>query len=165
MDPILEVWRWDDPARRAACFKVFNEDQIGLWAIWQIDGQIDNGGVVQAISNSDGELCEEAVQGFRRFGLIDHAELLDEALSLFERPIPLDREDRHRMLERATGVDADLYDPASASKLFMAGSDLTKDVNDRYFTLKKTIYGRDMNLLQDLSQIIEKRKDSFFKLD
>ena len=114
--------------------------------------------------NSYGELAEDAVSGFRRFGMAAHADLIEEAFDHFERPIPLDRMDRWRMLEArlqpgtpprsATTLDGVEWYSEIATKLTV----LIGDVEDRYFALKSSQPG----ILETLARIVDERKDSFF---
>ena len=165
LDPLEAVWNWDDPRCHAACVEVFNKDQLALWAIWNIDGQINNGGVIQALWNSFGELCEEAVSGFRHFDLHEHASLLDEAFSMFERPISLRREERRCMLERILKHQSINGDPLgvvareSVSALFTAGSARVSAIENRYFDLNE-----EEDTLGLLARIVDRRKDQYFLL-
>lgn len=110
LQPFLTSWRWDDPDRRGVLTRLLNADQLAVWSIWNVDGQIDNGGSVQAVSNSYGELCEDAIIGFAQLGLQDYAQLMDRAFSCYERPISRDRGERLLMLERLAGLSGDPHD-------------------------------------------------------
>ncbi len=81
-------------------FAKITEKQKNLYAAYWADYEICNGGFEQFFSNSTGMLGPEAVVGYRAIGMIDSAELVQEACLLLGIPFPRERADRQERLER-----------------------------------------------------------------
>lgn len=103
-----EQWDFDDLEADQAFAKKLTKEQLLLWAVCNVDGQICNGGFSQALFNSYGQLAEEAIPGLRLFGLDEFADLVDQAWNEFGiRPIPRDREVRIERLEQIEPTEED----------------------------------------------------------
>ena len=86
---IETLWIFDRPWSYRMLARRITKEQLYLWAVLNISGQVCNGGFYQALFNSYGELAEESIAGLRMFGLSRHAEIFDEAFNAFGiRPIP-----------------------------------------------------------------------------
>ncbi|GAB6844396.1 hypothetical protein HNR00_002541 [Methylorubrum rhodinum] len=158
---VASGWEFEEPEWRRVNQPRLNEDQIGLFAIWNVAGQIENGGITQVFYNSFGELAEDALQGARRFGLNRLADILEEAYDRFARPVPIDREERWRLLEKMAGMQPhDSEDMEAVSEIFKKCSKVFDDLDDRYFDL---LNESGESILITLARIIEARKGSFFK--
>jgi hypothetical protein len=86
----------------------FDDDALKLreelFSVWRADEDIVNGGFAQFFANSSGDGAEEAVLGFRRFGLPEFADLLEEVYAAIgPRPVPADFDDRLPWLEAKFG--------------------------------------------------------------
>ena len=167
IDPLDSVWRWDDPVTREACIGTFNKDQLALWSIWNVDGQICNGGFTQVFYNSYGELAEEALRGFQRFKMNKYADPLEEAFGKFTRPIPIARRDRLTTPESTlevdlgTTTDKGLHDMRRVSEMFHKSSQFFDGLEKIYFNLRHSQGDFD----KVLCRIRDEREESFFVID
>lgn len=158
---IASGWKFDEPEWRHVNQPRLNEDQIGVFAIWNVTGQIENGGITQVFYNSYGELAEEALQGARRFGLSQLADILEEAYDRFARPVPIDREDRWRLLEKMARMQPhDSENMEAVSEIFTKCASVFDDLDDRYFDI---LNESGESILITLARIVEARKESFFE--
>jgi hypothetical protein len=75
--------------------------QRALYALYWLGSETSNGGLHQYFWNPAGMLADEAVQGARRLGLSDYAELLAQAVTtVFDRPsVPQDQRSRQQALD------------------------------------------------------------------
>jgi hypothetical protein len=153
---------WEDIECREFCLSLFNEDQTALWAIWGVDLEIENGGFIQFFENSYGEIAEEAVHGFRRFNMNGYADLLKEAFNKFERPIPIGREDRWRMVQRRLGLNVvGMKSTREQNTMaYMRGNLLLDGLDIRYAELKEA----EGYFIEVLCHKVEERRASFFRL-
>lgn len=69
-----------------------------LFAVHFCQSEVRNGGFAQFFSNPTGVLVPEAVQGFRRLGMQDAAELLEKAMGYFGLAYPRERAVREALL-------------------------------------------------------------------
>ncbi len=100
---VEELWQFDNPKAAKKLASRMTKEQLLLWAVINVDGQVENGGFSQVFSNSYGELAEEAITGLRTIGLIRQAEIYDEVFTLFgARPVPRNRDTRIERLEKLT---------------------------------------------------------------
>lgn len=167
-----DTWEWDSPEVTKPLLPLVTEEQHLLWAVDNIVGQICNGGFSQALYNSYGELAEEAILGLRKFGLTRHAELVDQAWSLFGvRPIPLDREIRIARLEALAEMEDKDPSPASliehASAVFTGTSERWSDLEDGFFALLHAdTHGDGYNAAyyRPLAEWVYENRDRFFIL-
>lgn len=103
---VRTLWRYEDPVTARTLVTKMTEEQLSLWAVYNMIGQVCNGGFSQALYNSYGELSEEAVSGLRMFGFDRHAQIFDEAWNAFGiRPIPRHRQKRIAHLESLANVE------------------------------------------------------------
>lgn len=106
-DEIVNAWDFDDMDAARALATRLTQEQVLLWAVVNMVGQVSNGGFSQALYNSYGQLAEESVEGLELFGFIRHAEIFDEALTRFGvRPVPREREVREARLEVLSSMAA-----------------------------------------------------------
>jgi len=74
--------------------------QSAVWALWETDGEVNNGGFEQFFFNSAGALIDEAIQGADPIGASANAEILREAAEVFsDGDVPESREARWRILD------------------------------------------------------------------
>ena len=57
----------------------------GLYATWELEAEVNNGGFNQFFWNSSGRWAEQAVLGFRLFGAEEHARIAAEAIEVYAR--------------------------------------------------------------------------------
>lgn len=135
----LSLWEWDNlPASKTLVTKM-TEEQLLLWAVDNIVGQICNGGFDLALDNSYGELAEDAIIGLRKFGLVRHAEIVDEAWNVFGvRPVPRSRIVRWEQLERLS--NAEPLAPIEPPILRRAGTIFT-EISKAWYDLETEFYG------------------------
>jgi hypothetical protein len=65
-----------------------------LFAAHWCQSEVRNGGLHQFFGNPTGILAPEARDGFRAVGIVEWADILDEAMQFFGDPYPRVREDR-----------------------------------------------------------------------
>jgi hypothetical protein len=77
-----EIAAWPKPYRQLFLLHLFNEEML-------------NGGVHQFFVNSSGDFAPEVVSTMRDVGLPRHADAVQRAIDMFEKPYPSDRNVRH----------------------------------------------------------------------
>ena len=70
-----------------------------LYALWTVDGEVNNGGFEQFFVNTSGALTQEAIRGAREIGARRHERILRAAVAPFQRGVPKDRAARQRALD------------------------------------------------------------------
>ncbi len=132
-------WRFDNPNAAKNLVGRMTKEQLLLWAVTNVAGQVCNGGFSQALYNSYGELAEESITGLRTFGLIRHAEIFDEAFTLFGvRPVPRDRDSRIEHLEILANIEKE----ASKSLHFIDHTSAVFDgTSKRWESLQSEFFG------------------------
>ena len=173
--PVEAAWEWDEPAKAAQVVARITPGQLGLWAILNANGQVCNGGFSQFFFNSYGELAEEALQGFRLFGMDDYAGIFESAYAMFrERPIPKNREKRIEILASIaddTGEEEVEYDPGVPMQLQYFGAlaeragQYWSDLETRYYALihrKGVAGGYNAAFFRPLVDFIEAHPEEFF---
>ena len=73
--------------------------------------EVDNGGLHQFFWNSTGVLAPEAVRAFRAIGLIEWADIVEEAMSFFGQPYPREQADRQKSLTDPLTKNRKEWDP------------------------------------------------------
>src|SRR5581483_3806249 len=76
-----------------------------LFAAHWCQSEVCNGGFHQFFYNPTGVLAPEAMDGFDAIGLPACAQVVREAMELFDVPFPRDRDDRIDQLERLDSGD------------------------------------------------------------
>lgn len=89
--------------------KIFTLEQRYLFAITWYFSEVNNGGHHQFFDNSTGIVWEDALNGFRHFGMIQHATNLQKVVDYFGGVISFDREERWDMLEMFREKDEDAF--------------------------------------------------------
>jgi hypothetical protein len=89
---------YDGPEVFLAGFSKLPSASQHLFAANWCDYEICNGGFSQFFTNSTGVLAPEALNGFRAIGAHACAEVLEQAMHIFEEPYPRDREAREEYL-------------------------------------------------------------------
>ncbi|MDD7511345.1 MAG: DMP19 family protein [Peptostreptococcaceae bacterium] len=79
--------------------EIFTLEQRYLLAITWYFIEVNNGGHEQFFYNSTGIVWEDAINGFKLFGMNDFAENFQKVIDYFGGRIPFDREERWDMLE------------------------------------------------------------------
>jgi hypothetical protein len=168
-----ELWDFDDFAADRKLATRMTQEQVLLWALLNLAGQVCNGGFSQALYNSYGQLAEEAVTGMRLFGLTRHAEIFDEAWTQFGvRPIPRERTARIERLEILADIDLATnegrVDPSTlegAFAIFRATSARWTELESEFFGLlhaKTHGDGYNAAFYRPLSEWIYQHRDRFF---
>jgi hypothetical protein len=179
-------WDFDDMAAAQKCALRMTREQFLLLAVLNVDGEICNGGVSQMLFNSYGQLAEEAIEGFRLFGFERQAELVDEALTLFDiRPISRDRATRIARLDVLSGdvpePEGFVENPATglgegrsaidpntiegAFQIFSATAERWESIQTEYFALlhaKTHGPGYNSAYWRPLAEWIADHRDRFF---
>jgi hypothetical protein len=70
-----------------------------LWAASLCHADVTSGGFEQFFSSPRGLLAPEAVEGFRAMGLADAADVVQQAMDVFPKPYPRDRDRRSAVLD------------------------------------------------------------------
>ncbi|MEM8572666.1 MAG: DUF4375 domain-containing protein [Pseudomonadota bacterium] len=167
---ILMFWHWDNPRHSKKMAKMLTEEQVLLWAVENIVGQICNGGFHQALHNSYGELAEEGLLGLRKFGLDPFADIVERAWEIFGiRPIPRDRDERNARLDALTEMD-DLS--AQSDPVGVQLGDVKGSTRDHFYKLEDQFYellhaeprsaGYDAAYYRPLAEWIYQHRDRFF---
>ena len=151
-------WPWNDPDASAKLRAELDPERIELLAVMFADAEICNGGFTQYFLNSSGELAEEALHGFRRFGMSEFAELFDAAYNaLGQRPMPADRDVREKLLFSKFGVPRDL------EELFQLAEPTMGPFDEKYFKLAAWDDARD-GFLQAICRYIDLNRSVFFSM-
>ena len=115
--------------------------QRAVYALWIVDGEVNNGGFDQFFFNSSGSLMDEAIEGADLIGAKKNAAILREAADTFsDGSVPEDRESRWRI--------QDALSDDEQSQL--------SDLDDRWF-------GEDKNLEKLLIGYVESHPDEFLR--
>jgi hypothetical protein len=109
-DAIGAYWEWDNSAASKAIAQRCHPWQIELLAVKVAHGELLNGGFPQFLTNSYGELAEEAASGFAHFGFPEVHQVFNDALSHFPRPISKDRVQRINMLHQRFDPEKPVFD-------------------------------------------------------
>ena len=56
-----------------------------VYATWQVEAEVNNGGYNQFFWNSLGEFADDAVAGFRLIGAREHAKMTQDAIAIYEK--------------------------------------------------------------------------------
>ena len=130
-----------------------------LFAVWQADMELMNGGIAQLLLNGSGDLAEEAVTGFKTFGLPEIGALLAEAFeAIHPDAVPQDTEERRRWISEALGGAADFRELMSMLNEHMRG------YNSRFYRLRQAIDAEHdgQGYLWRICSAIEKRRELLF---
>lgn len=111
---IIEPMRWsiniyDNYETYLKTAEAFTLEQRYLSAIHWYFAEVDNGGHHQFFDNSTGIVWEDALNGFRHFGMIQQATNLQKVVDYFGGVISFDREERWDMLEMFREKDEDAF--------------------------------------------------------
>jgi hypothetical protein len=133
-DPAALAWAVIAPAYAAASFydgrdvlaesmRPLTPGQRALLALHWCVAEVANGGFDQFFTNPTGLLAPEAIDGFRRIGAPEAADLLIQARQVFmERPLPAD-------------VDEPAYDEYEGTIAFDAYQRRQRPLEHRFYTL------------------------------
>ena len=167
------LWKFDNPESAKAVAAKMTKEQLYLFAVMQVVGDICNGGFSQAFYNSYSEIAEEAVLGLEMFGLTRHAEILDEGFTLFGiRPIPRDRNVRIAKLEALSTTEKDRFGVFGFLGFGKPAINPAGDVVERWELLQSELFkllqadthgdGYDAAFYRPIAEWIYERKDRFF---
>ena len=155
---VSHIWPWGDPDASQRLQAELAPEMMELFAVWIADGEIYNGGFTQFFSNSFGELAEEAVQGFRRFGMNDFAEVFESACNLpGQRPIPKDRAERQQLLYAKFGT------PSDGANIFQLAESQMGTFDTRYYDLLSADDDDRGGFLRPVCGYIDRHPDVFFQ--
>ncbi|MCQ4314419.1 DMP19 family protein [Pseudomonas stutzeri] len=102
VDPIWEtVSIYDGPDVFLQQYAASPEASRVLFSAQWCQSEICNGGFEQFFSNSTGVLAPEGVEAFRKIGMPQTADLIQQAMSVFGASYPRDRDAREDALEAA----------------------------------------------------------------
>jgi hypothetical protein len=84
-------------------FDALTDPERYYWAIWWLEGEVNNGTFEQYFHNSSGELAHEALQGLKAVGARQMAAIFQTAIDLFPNSqVPKNREKRNQILDEFT---------------------------------------------------------------
>jgi hypothetical protein len=143
--PISEIFELQDPfkflhalvgsmylkleASGSASWNRFNSNERAILAIWELKGEVDNGGFAQYFFNDSAIHAWEAVPALELVGAVNTAEIVRRALSVFLNGAPSgDSDVRDRQLEKVGEKERALWRAL--------GTEFYKDPDD----LEKLIY-------------------------
>lgn len=139
------VWDFDDPQKSKDLARRMTQEQLLLWAVLNMVGQVCNGGFTQSFYNSYGQLAEESLKGLRLFGFARHAEIFEEAFNVLgERPVPRDRRARCQLVEQLSNSPnletvVDASDPTAFiqrySEMAQTTQELWQPMESEFFAL------------------------------
>jgi hypothetical protein len=122
-------------------FAAATRGQRAVYALWIVDGEVNNGGFEQFFFNSSGSVMDEAIDGAELIGASANARILEEAAEVFsDGDVPEDREARWRIL-----------DALPDDKLGELG-----ELDDRWFS-------HDRELNRKLVAYVEANPEEFFR--
>ena len=102
-DPLETVWYEqplsEEPEVFLTWFDSLSETQKVLFPTHWVCAEVHNGGFYQYFTNSTGLHALEAIDGFRELGLDDIAEIVRQAVSVFDEPFPRVRSIREDFLD------------------------------------------------------------------
>jgi hypothetical protein len=130
-----------------------------LFAVWQADMEIMNGGIAQFLLNGSGDVAEDAVAGFQTFGLPEVGEVLEQAfLSLGPDEVPQDAGERRRWIAGAVGGASDFR--ALRDTL----AERMRSFDSRYYRLKEAIDAErgGRGFLWRICAVVEAHRDDMF---
>ncbi len=108
-DPLETVWyeqpSSEEPAVFLRWFDSLSETQKVLFPTHWVCSEVYNGGFYQYFTNGTGLHAPEAIDGFRKLGLDDIAEIVRQAVSVFDEPFPRERGIREDFLDEMQGDD------------------------------------------------------------
>lgn len=139
-------------------------EMVEFCAVMIADGEICNGGFTQFLLNRSGELAEEAMQGFRRFGMNEFAELCDAAYNLLgQRPVPRGQEERQRLLYSKFGAPPDPDNMDDLDDFFERAEASMGSIDEQYYNfcdIEKTFDHR--GFVEPICGYIDKNWEIFF---
>jgi hypothetical protein len=96
----LESQMGEDLAQEAEVLDDATRGQAAIYALWVVDGEVNNGGFEQFFFNSSGALMDEAIAGADLVGARAQGRILRQAASVYPGgDVPEDREERDRILQ------------------------------------------------------------------
>ncbi len=103
---------YDGKARYDADLAPFTPAQRAALAVLWLDAEVNNGGFYQFFSNSTGIVWEDALNGFRLFGLNRLALILEDVLAQWGSDVPFERSARNAHLDAHEELGFDANDSA-----------------------------------------------------
>lgn len=76
-----------------------NEHERVFFITQTVEQEVNNGGFSQFFFNSSGDFSNEMVEAFTKIGALKTAEICRKALTVFDGPVPVGREEREALLE------------------------------------------------------------------
>ncbi|MDP9314675.1 MAG: DMP19 family protein [Chloroflexota bacterium] len=77
--------------------------ELYYFAIWWLEGEVNNGTLHQFFSNSAGEFAHEALRGLGAVGAVQMAQILEQGIALFpDSHVPKDQAERDAVLDHFT---------------------------------------------------------------
>jgi hypothetical protein len=116
---------YDGPEAFAVAMRALTPGQRALLALHWCVAEVSNGGFDQFFFNPTALLAPDAVEGFRRIGVPEAADLVTRAREIFaDRPPP-------------PAVDDPAFDEAEDADAFEAYQDRHRPLEDRFFALAR----------------------------
>lgn len=88
----------------------FTIEQRYLLAVNWYFIEVNNGGHHQFLSNSTGIVWEDAINGFKLFGMNEHAANFQKMIDYFGGKIPFDREERNDFIDQIEEEDEEAFE-------------------------------------------------------
>ena len=86
---------------------VLTKPERVLYVVYELEGEVNNGGFVQYFRNSSGNQANELVDAFNEIGAPQTAAICEKALSVFGGHVPEDWDERNEVFD---ALDGDLVD-------------------------------------------------------
>ena len=77
----------------------FSNAEKTIYIVYQLEAQVNNGGFDQFLFSSSGNFANETAAALRSIGAEQAAAICDRAFSVFDQPIPADRQERITLLD------------------------------------------------------------------
>ena len=114
-DPLAGMWNevppTDDVDENLSWFRGLTPVQQVIFSTHYLSAEVYNGGFHQYFHNGTGLTAPEAVESFRRLGLNDVADLVQEAMLVFGSEFPRHRERRQAFLDSIVGDEPSEWNP------------------------------------------------------
>lgn len=91
---------YDSEEKYYSDLEKFTVEQKYIFAIVWYSSEVNNGGHTQFYDNSTGIVAQDALEGYKRIGLIDNYKILKESIARMGGKVFKDREKRQKQLEK-----------------------------------------------------------------
>jgi hypothetical protein len=128
-----------------SCKEKFNVEQLAVFAIIWFNSEVQNGGIVQFLSNPTGIVWQDALNGFKLLKLEKGVEIFSEIIKYIGSDLLYDQEEREEQIDNLYEQDND------KSELFFGKLD------KEYY-----LFEEDVDLFERLSDFIIENRTKFY---